>query len=321
MEDLYESLLSPAPTDPERIRKTAELLRQRRNQGVAGALSGDRVLAPIGQGMIKTADDSASEIGQRRQDEARQADVRTYQQHQMDYMDRNLNETIRNNNLDYLSRQRMADAAMMRASGAGDPQFRKMTDSTLKRAEGAAADFMGLQDLSDSFRDEYAVGALPFSRRVGNFLSSTVPQLASKDQEEAQRWWSQAQLLYNLPERYKLFGATLTTNEKKSWEAATFNPDMTADQIRTNMALITSIHNRKVQQIRNNLIRAGYRPEEVEGIFEQVQLPGEMPGSPGPTGGAAPKFEMRSSRSRAGGPSLAEIDAEMQALKQELGFE
>jgi hypothetical protein len=59
---------------------------------------------------------------------------------------------------------------------------------------------------------------------------------------DRQGWWREYELLYSLPERNRLFGATLTPNEQASWEGANINSGMKPEQIERHLATLKRIH-------------------------------------------------------------------------------
>jgi hypothetical protein len=67
MDDLYSFLIGSAPTDPQKQKTVADQLRRRRSFGELGALTGDRVLQPFGQGLISSSDQSSKQIQDIRQ--------------------------------------------------------------------------------------------------------------------------------------------------------------------------------------------------------------------------------------------------------------
>jgi hypothetical protein len=74
--DIYSALIGEPPTEEEKLRALASQLRMRNNQGMVGQLTGDRVLAPFGQNLSKTANTQAEDLGQR----GEQARYRKYQE-------------------------------------------------------------------------------------------------------------------------------------------------------------------------------------------------------------------------------------------------
>jgi hypothetical protein len=63
--DIYSALIGEPPTEEEKLRALASQLRMRNNQGMVGQLTGDRVLAPFGTNLSKTANTQAEDLGQR----------------------------------------------------------------------------------------------------------------------------------------------------------------------------------------------------------------------------------------------------------------
>ena len=63
--DIYRALIGDPPTDEEKLQAIAKALRARSNLGLAGQLTGDRVMAPVGQQMAEASDLQAQQLGVR----------------------------------------------------------------------------------------------------------------------------------------------------------------------------------------------------------------------------------------------------------------
>jgi hypothetical protein len=290
MDDIYAALIGEAPTDKAIQMKLAEQLRRQRLLGELGQMSGDRILAPFGQGQISSADNFAKMLQDIRQKDADNAQTKSYQDAQLKHMADVLAETRRGNTLDYLASLNR-DASMERRSNAGGPEYRKISDGLSKRMETGASDFAAFNDLMSSYKPEYASPGIFKTNEARIAWANANPGLSTQTAKDAARWWNQVQRFSNLPERYALFGATLTANELKSWKEATFNPSDTDDQIRAKMKVIRDIHQRKLRQIRDNAIRNGYDPEAVEGYFAGIDLGAPPPVGPGPKSGGKSTME------------------------------
>jgi len=64
MEDIYSAIVGEPTSDRERMMMLAQKLRKQQQIGQLGQITGDRVLAPMGAGMVKQATDQAGTIGQ-----------------------------------------------------------------------------------------------------------------------------------------------------------------------------------------------------------------------------------------------------------------
>lgn len=63
VEDIYAALLGEPPTDEEKIARLAQQLRGQTDVGRIFAGTGDRVVGPLGTGMIKSAEDMGERVG------------------------------------------------------------------------------------------------------------------------------------------------------------------------------------------------------------------------------------------------------------------
>ena len=82
-------------------------------------------------------------------------------------------------------------------------------------------------------------------------------QLVRQTVVEKQNWWRDYEFLYTLPERNRLFGATLTASEAASWRGASINEGMTDDQIQANLKTLKDLYSRSARKMINER-RASY---------------------------------------------------------------
>jgi hypothetical protein len=61
--DIYSAIVGDPPTDQEKLAALVEQLRRKQGLGELGMVTGDKVLAPMGKGMISGAQDQAQMIG------------------------------------------------------------------------------------------------------------------------------------------------------------------------------------------------------------------------------------------------------------------
>lgn len=64
MEDIYSALVGEPVSDREKLAMLAQKLRKQQQIGQLGQITGDRVLAPMGAGIMKNTNDIAERLGQ-----------------------------------------------------------------------------------------------------------------------------------------------------------------------------------------------------------------------------------------------------------------
>lgn len=278
-DDLYTMLIGGAPTELTQQKAIADQLRRRRSFGELGALTGDRVLQPFGQQLMQGADRYATDLQNVRQKDADNAQTQAYQSGQLSHMGDVLKETSRNNDLEH--QDRMAQiAAMLQAAGikagakAGQPK--KMTDNTRNSILATVDAYTGIGNLMSTFKPEYTqkLGPGPQSSLVNSLARYGIGTQGSK---EAQSWWAAWNEIRTLPERNRLFGATLTPNEKAEWERVDINPSMGQDQIADGAKRIQKILLRHAQNRARGMVAEGFDPETLSEYYADM-LP-DMQGS------------------------------------------
>lgn len=318
--DDYRILLGAAPTSEEQVRALAESLRRRRSFGELGALTGDRVLQPFGQGLSAQADKYAAQTQATRQKDIDNAQTKAYQDAQLQHMEDVLKETIRANNLDYSAqmagiKQRNA-AAMLDFLTGSNTDFRKMTDSTRNKLL-QHADTLGTLKLQlDSFTPEY-------TQILGPGAQSRLPNVAArlglgtKGTKEAQEWWAGWSRFYTLPVRNLLFGATLTPNEQRAWDQADINPGMDPAQIRTRIDAVMSEAKRSAKRRGQVMSTEGFDPQIIKDAYQdtipELDLAFKATTSGGGRGGRS-----HSASSEEAQYPLDEIDAQIAEITRQL---
>jgi hypothetical protein len=104
--------------------------------------------------------------------------------------------------------------------GGGD-KFIK--DKDLSPAAGrdlseVASDVLAFEEIGRSFKDDYAGMGLTSGLQVG--AAKSLGSMGTSGQQEMAEFWKSFDRLINLPQRNKMFGASLTPGEKSSWEQA-----------------------------------------------------------------------------------------------------
>jgi hypothetical protein len=274
MADLYATLMGEPTSDQERLAALARQLRERQRTGLLGSMMNNPNISKTGAGMVKSADEAAQFIG----DQGEQARYRQYQERQAaeSLAQRKLEEEnakaqfadeMKYKYAELGSRER--DRALTRALAAEKgKKYKPMTMKGIEDLSMKASEAQTFGGVVNKFKDEYATAGAPYTRKLTNTLSAM--GLGSDKMDEAQQWWSEYQRGYELPTRNDMFGSALTTQEKKAWAEANINPSMKASQIRKNLAVMDQIKRDALARKKKVLVSAGYDPEAVDAIFEDM---------------------------------------------------
>lgn len=287
-DDLYEAIINGGGAG-DRASVIAQALRRRRNMGELGVLTGDKVLGSSGKDLSSSADEYAQLLQQGGQDKRRQDQTQQYQTGQLDHMANSLAETKRNNDLDHQYQMAMAAAAKDRADKEALKKFKTIPATEKQKAVGIRQGIDVLTEMEKTFKPEFAGQKnIPGIGILKNTAAAN--QVGPEVWQRQQAWYSNLERLYNLQERYKLFGATLTANELKSWAQANLNPNMSAKQIREKLATLKSWAGNELSLHRQGYATDEFNPEEVTGVFgaEEGGL-GDGASLDAQGGGGAPK--------------------------------
>jgi hypothetical protein len=156
--------------------------------------------------------------------------------------------------------------AQIRAQGKNKPH--KLTVSDRKQLK-ATGETLGAMNASlGEFKDEYTqqFGPGPQSQ-----LANTMARygLGTEKMEEAEQWWSNWNRFYTLETRNRLFGATLTPNEQRAWNAADINPSMDPDEIRTRVSNLLGTMRETTGRELGALVEGGYNPDEIKAYMPE----------------------------------------------------
>lgn len=283
MADIYDTLIGAAPTDKDRAAEIAAALRRRRSYGELGMLSGDRVLAPAGERMVKQADDYAGAIQDTRRHDIDDAQTKSYQDSQLGHMNSVLKETMRGRDMMDATTRRGQDlafqAAQLKAAAAGAKTNKppKLTYSDRNKLENLSNTLHGAMATAAGFQPEYSQMASPGpipevgqSRLVNGAASLG---LGTGKMQEAANWWSQWNLIYTLPQRNATFGATLTPGEKQAWFESDINPSMKPEQIQKRIQKVIEILGRKGDLATKTYKAQGFAPD----VIDSYELGGAGP--------------------------------------------
>jgi len=173
MDNIYEMLMGAAPTKSDQMKAIADTLRQNRDLGMLGQLTGDRVLSPLGAGMMKQADATPLQFQNTRQHDVDNAQTKDYQDWQKKQAADSLSETRRWHDLESEYQNRMADAANARATGVDNKSQNsevrwlsaKMNSSGLDELQQAVSNF----NLTVSKYKDPKTGNIPGVGGLSNF--------------------------------------------------------------------------------------------------------------------------------------------------------
>ena len=314
--DAWELLMD---SDPQAVaRARAEALRR---QGAAGAMllgAGGRRLAPLGarmmdvQGQGEAATNEA--MGQRlrmaMQERAAAAGAAEQQRaYEMDL--RKQTEAERHNRA---MEARPTGPSFQIVSGEGGAQFyadprnpgapavpvtgpdgrpivktramRPLSSADRRELQDLSGESRALVDLTQRFRPEFAGGG-----PGGSLATSAYQKLGSwaPDSKQADAaFWADFSRLVDLPQRNRIFGASLSVNEKASWDQAkNIRPGTDPALVQQKLAEMRDIYSRKMSEYAQSLIADGYDPDAV------AALVGGQADAPRPpaatTAGAAPR--------------------------------
>lgn len=304
MADLYSSLIGEAPSDKEKAAEVAAALRRRRSYGELGMLTGDKVLGRFGQGLVKQADDYATQLQDTRQHDIDDRQTKTYQDAQVGHMGQVLEESKRARNmadatarrgqdLSYEAALARAVAAQKKATTQKAPKFTVSDRRDLQEASSLVAN---TKELLSEFKPEFgATKVMGMNIPGGRALSNAVAAhgYGDKGMDAAQSWWAKSERLYTLFNRNKLFGATLTSNEMRAWEQANATKDMKPEQIQKFLGDIVDHAGKELAANVDFFSSGGYNPDQISAITQRSNeartLPGQEPVAEEPQEGLSPE--------------------------------
>lgn len=283
-DDIYTALIGAAPTDGQSQKAIAAQLRRRRSFGELGALTGDRVLQPFGQSLMKSADADAASIQDTRLKDVDNAQTEKYQTGQLGHMGSVLAETIRAQNMDDATTRRGQDlsyeAALARAAAAGRKSGGKpprLTISDKKDLQDLAQDIGSMEGLESFIKRGGSFGAkkiagvpIPGSRALAN----TKARFGFGDQADKESFLAKQEFdrLYTLGARNRLFGATLTNNEQKAWDDANPQIRQSDEQIAQALPILRKVMEHRIKHKSAGLAAEGYNQEAINEYAEIPQL-------------------------------------------------
>jgi hypothetical protein len=246
----------------------SKALRRKQQMGTLGMLSGDPVLAPLGENLGEQAGSEAwrdtQEGMQRRGVLARALEEKA---------DREFRGMETKAQRDWMGGQNDMDRGLARSiaqlradsASAGSKKYRNFTAKNIQELNEQTNIASNMDVFANSFKDDYARIAAPGGRDAANWMASK--GMGTENAEAAQQWWASWDRIYTLPVRNEMFGSALTDTEKEAWAKANISTDMTPAQIRSNLKIITDIKNKAMTKLGGNLKAANFDPEAVDYIF------------------------------------------------------
>lgn len=298
--DLYEALIGGGADSPQKVQIIAEALRRRNSMGMLGQITGDKALVGSGKELTASSDDYAKQLQQTRQDTSRQGQTKAYQDAQLKHMDDVLAETKRNNDQDHQYQMEMAEAAGIRANRPpGGGKIPKLRQGDIKELQDLSQTVGAIDSLDEFMKNGGSFGAktalgipMPGSRALANTAASYgFGNEADKKTFAAKQNWD---LFYNIASRNRMFGATLTDAEKKSWADANPSGSMTDEQIKAALPIMRRVFKHRMDSRVGGLAKEGYNVEaladyaDIQGVNSPVGGPGLAPDTGAAPEGAAP---------------------------------
>lgn len=170
MEDIYAALIGEPVSDREKLALLAESLRKRQEIGQLGQITGDRVLSPIGSGIVKNVNDVAERIGQ-------QSSTDRWRKTQADMNQQSLLARAREAELD--RKMRMSEGALDRANRLAIENMRQSADSKAA-AKAEAALKKDLARYTERYGKELSKAEIPTMTSYINTADTILSQYDGK---------------------------------------------------------------------------------------------------------------------------------------------
>ena len=252
------------PQDPELLSR-----KLRGEEGFGGLLqmTGLQAAQDLGQNMVKSAGTGLEGLRKSRESLAQRELTGKYYDETI--ADKKAGRELDERKLKQALKIAQLNAASKEAIAKGKADKKKyghMPD-IVRRDANEVLDLAGNMSASmDLFEDDFAGDKVPGWRPVKNWLAANAPIASTPDSRAGQAWWANWDRIYNLPARNKMFGATLTDNEKKVWAAANINSNMLPDQIRKATDKMMEIYERNIPRYRRQ-IELLYGPDKANALF------------------------------------------------------
>ena len=228
--DPYELAMGYRIPEEEELRATAGALRGRNTFGQALQMTGLETAQGLGKNVAAGAQHEADQVGDQRM------------------------------RMEALAQREREDRRS--AAAAGD-KYHKMSVSDRKDLVASGKTLGVMQESFDSFKPEYTqtIGPGPQSR-LPNLMSQY--GVGTEGMKEGAEWWAKWNRFYRAGERNALFGATLTENEQRDWNANDINPSMSSEQIERRMTSLKRIIEKSIRAKAQGMKVGGFNPDEID---------------------------------------------------------
>jgi hypothetical protein len=154
--------------------------------------------------------------------------------------------------------------------GAIKPQALQSTERT--ELQDYTSTVENISSLRKSFKENYAgrgaMGGLDV--KAANAIGSW----GSEDSQNLANWWADYEKMVNLPERFKVFGASLTAGEKEAWDSARrVRPGADSKTVKEALGKMEEIARKKVGGLRESLIADQRQPAAIDAIVNRSAAP------------------------------------------------
>lgn len=145
---------------------------------------------------------------------------------------------------------------------------RPLPEGAMKRLEDQVNALSAFERSENLFQDDFS--------GFGAGIENTVQGLTGLGTEGQRDWWANFKT-NDIQLRNAMFGASLTDSERKSWESVTISPNMTADEIKRNIARRKEIA-RNMLSRRAQAYKAGpYDPEMIAEVLGEYDPDFQQP--------------------------------------------
>ena len=228
--DPYELAMGYRIPEEEELRATAGALRGRNTFGQALQMTGLEAAQGLGKNVAAGAQHEADQVGDQRM--------------RMELQAQRKREDLRS------------------AAAAGD-DYHKMSVSDRKDLVASGRTLGVMQESFDTFKGDFTQQLLPGPQsRLPNLMAQY--GVGTEKMKEGAEWWAKWNRFYRAGERNALFGATLTENEQRDWNANDINPSMSEDQIRRRMGNLKRIIENTIRAKAQGMKVGGFNPQEID---------------------------------------------------------
>ena len=283
MADPYEAIIG-GMTPQQDPKMLANLLRNRNARASLAQLSGDKVLMPFGRGEAETVEGQAKTMGADRM----RRDALSSREEQA-----GLQRALQQKYYDQLGSQHGESMKLRRAQlaasqgNAAAARAQALEIAKLKNKPKALPKHY-FDDITESATEVQSLQRLRETQGLAKPGQSSIPGVSTVETYAANNWgigtdaakakadwWNDFQQRWNIAKRNASFGATLSENEKRSWDAATINPEMSEEQIAHHIDLMERSAKHSLTKKARAAIRAGYNPDEVGELMNFSPLGGD----------------------------------------------